>query len=151
MTATPARLLDQLKLPDDLRTLDADKLRIVAEEVRQEIIGTISENGGHLGASLGVVELTIALHAELQTPRDAIVWDVGHQSYAHKLLTGRLDHPHVRGPVRVPLPQRERVRRLRDGAQQQFGERRCGDGGRRAPRPGGGGHRGWRPHRRHRV
>jgi 1-deoxy-D-xylulose-5-phosphate synthase len=91
MTDTPERLIDQLTLPDDLRTLDADSLRRVAAEVREEIIKTISENGGHLGASLGVVELTIALHAELNTPKDAIVWDVGHQSYAHKLLTGRLD------------------------------------------------------------
>jgi 1-deoxy-D-xylulose-5-phosphate synthase len=86
----PKRLIDDLKLPDDLRTLDPDSLRRVAAEVREEIIKTISENGGHLGASLGVVELTIALHAELNTPKDAIVWDVGHQSYAHKLLTGRL-------------------------------------------------------------
>ena len=91
MTDTPERLIDQLKLPDDLRTLDAESLRQVAAEVREEIIKTISENGGHLGASLGVVELTIALHAELNTPKDAIGWDVGHQSYAHKLLTGRLD------------------------------------------------------------
>lgn len=91
MTDSSERLIDSLKLPDDLRTLDPESLRRVAAEVREEIIKTISENGGHLGASLGVVELTIALHAELQTPRDAIVWDVGHQSYAHKLLTGRLD------------------------------------------------------------
>ncbi len=62
----------------------------MAEEVRAEIIETVSDNGGHLGPSLGVVELTIALHAELDVPRDAIVWDVGHQCYAHKLLTGRL-------------------------------------------------------------
>jgi 1-deoxy-D-xylulose-5-phosphate synthase len=91
MTGTPQRLIEQLKLPDDLRTLDPGSLRQVAAEIREEIINTISENGGHLGASLGVVELTIALHAELNTPEDAIIWDVGHQSYAHKLLTGRLD------------------------------------------------------------
>ncbi len=90
MTDSAARLLDQLHLPDDLRTLDSESLRRVAREVREEIISTISENGGHLGASLGVVELTVALHAELNTPADAIIWDVGHQSYAHKLLTGRL-------------------------------------------------------------
>ena len=90
MTDTPDRLIDGLILPDALRTLDAESLRRVAKEVREEIIKTISENGGHLGASLGVVELAIALHAELDTPRDAIVWDVGHQTYAHKLLTGRL-------------------------------------------------------------
>ncbi len=85
------RLIDTLSLPGDLRLLDQASLRRVADEVRAEIIETISLNGGHLGASLGVVELTIALHAELDTPEDAIVWDVGHQCYAHKLLTGRLN------------------------------------------------------------
>jgi 1-deoxy-D-xylulose-5-phosphate synthase len=91
MSDASDRLIERLHLPDDLRTLDAASLRLVAEEVREEIIRTISQNGGHLGASLGVVELAIALHTELNTPRDAIVWDVGHQSYAHKILTGRLD------------------------------------------------------------
>ncbi|MBN1630729.1 MAG: 1-deoxy-D-xylulose-5-phosphate synthase [Thermoleophilia bacterium] len=90
MSRSPDRLLDKLDLPGALRTLDAASLGQVAAEVREEIIETISSNGGHLGASLGVVELTIALHAELDTPNDAIVWDVGHQAYAHKLLTGRL-------------------------------------------------------------
>jgi 1-deoxy-D-xylulose-5-phosphate synthase len=84
------RLIDSLDLPVALKTLDAASLRRVAEELRQEIIETISCNGGHLGASLGAVELALALHAELDTPRDTIVWDVGHQSYAHKLLTGRV-------------------------------------------------------------
>lgn len=84
------RLIDQLDLPGALRTLDPAALRRVADELRTEIITTVSCNGGHLGASLGAVELAIALHAELDTPRDAIIWDVGHQSYAHKLLTGRL-------------------------------------------------------------
>jgi 1-deoxy-D-xylulose-5-phosphate synthase len=91
MTAAPERLIDTLRLPEDLRTLDIASLRLVAQEIREEIIRTISQNGGHLGASLGVVELAIALHAELNTPHDAVIWDVGHQSYAHKLLTGRLD------------------------------------------------------------
>jgi 1-deoxy-D-xylulose-5-phosphate synthase len=86
----PGRLIDTLSLPGDLRTLDGEALRQVAVEVRKAIIDTVSRNGGHLGASLGVVELTIALHAELNTPRDAIIWDVGHQAYAHKLLTGRV-------------------------------------------------------------
>lgn len=85
------RFIDGLELPAALRTLEPAALRRVAAELREEIIATISRNGGHLGASLGAVELAIALHAELQTPRDAIIWDVGHQSYAHKLLTGRLD------------------------------------------------------------
>ena len=90
MSTPSERLIDTLELPAALRTLDSASLTKVAQEVREEIIETISLNGGHLGASLGVVELTIALHAELDTPRDAIVWDVGHQCYAHKLLTGRL-------------------------------------------------------------
>ena len=85
------RFIDGLELPAALRTLEPAALRRVAAELREEIIATISCNGGHLGASLGAVELAIALHAELQTPKDAIIWDVGHQSYAHKLLTGRLD------------------------------------------------------------
>ena len=87
----PPRLLDQLCLPEDLRTLSAADLRRLASEVRLEIIQSIACVGGHLGPSLGVVELTIALHAELQSPRDKIVWDVGHQAYPHKLLTGRAD------------------------------------------------------------
>jgi 1-deoxy-D-xylulose-5-phosphate synthase len=95
VSTLPERLIDSLDLPGDLRTLDAASLRRVADEVRQEIIETISQNGGHLGASLGAVELTIALHAELDTPRDAVIWDVGHQSYAHKMLTGRLQTFHT--------------------------------------------------------
>ncbi len=91
MSDSPERLIDRLDLPRALRDLDAASLETVAREVREEIIATISRNGGHLGASLGVVELTIALHAELDTPKDAIIWDVGHQAYAHKVLTGRLD------------------------------------------------------------
>ena len=90
MTADGERLLDTLDLPAGLRTLSPAALRTLAEELRTEIIDTVSGNGGHLGPSLGVVELTIALHAELDVPRDAIIWDVGHQCYAHKLLTGRL-------------------------------------------------------------
>jgi len=87
----PPRLLDQLRLPEDLHTLSAADLRRLASEVRLEIIESIACVGGHLGPSLGVVELAIALHAELQSPRDKIVWDVGHQAYPHKLLTGRAD------------------------------------------------------------
>jgi 1-deoxy-D-xylulose-5-phosphate synthase len=84
------RLIDRIELPGALRTLDAASLRQVAGELRDEIIATISCNGGHLGASLGAVEIAVALQAELDAPRDAVIWDVGHQSYAHKLLTGRL-------------------------------------------------------------
>jgi len=84
------RLINTLELPRALRELDGDSLQRVANEVRSEIIETISRNGGHLGSSLGAVEIAVALHAELDCPRDAIIWDVGHQAYAHKLLTGRL-------------------------------------------------------------
>lgn len=91
MDGASSRLLDNLTLPDDLRTLDPAGLRRLADEVRAQIIESISCVGGHLGPSLGVVELTIALHAELRSPVDKIVWDVGHQAYAHKLLTGRAD------------------------------------------------------------
>ncbi len=91
MTPRGSRMLDRLTLPDDLRTLEPAGLRALADELRSVIIDTIACNGGHLGSSLGAVELAVALHAELETPRDAIVWDVGHQSYAHKLLTGRAD------------------------------------------------------------
>ena len=91
MSDRGTRLIDRLELPGGLRTLDAASLRQVASELRDQIIETVSCNGGHLGASLGAVELALALHAELDTPKDAIIWDVGHQSYAHKLLTGRLE------------------------------------------------------------
>lgn len=91
------RLLDQLDLPGDVRRLGPGELRRLAAEIREQMIATVSEVGGHLGPSLGVVELTIALHAELRSPEDCIVWDVGHQSYAHKLLTGRLaEFPSIR-------------------------------------------------------
>jgi 1-deoxy-D-xylulose-5-phosphate synthase len=84
------RLIDDLSLPESVSALDARQLEQLAREIRQEIIDTISECGGHLGASLGAVEIAIALHAELESPRDHIIWDVGHQAYAHKILTGRL-------------------------------------------------------------
>src|SRR5665648_655859 len=85
-------LLETLELPGDLASLEDEDLRRLAYELRQEIIRTISRTGGHLGPSLGVVELTLALHSELSSPRDRIIWDVGHQCYAHKLLTGRRHH-----------------------------------------------------------
>src|SRR5438874_3371875 len=84
-------LLDQVHAPDDLRRLDESKLRQVADELRQETIDAVSITGGHLGAGLGVVELTVALHYLFDTPNDRIVWDVGHQAYPHKILTGRRD------------------------------------------------------------
>jgi len=82
-------MLEEIKNIEDLRNIPVDKLGELAKEVRQRIIGTISKTGGHLASSLGVVDLTIALHYCLNTPKDLIVWDVGHQTYAHKILTGR--------------------------------------------------------------
>jgi 1-deoxy-D-xylulose-5-phosphate synthase len=82
-------LLDQVRTPDDLRRLDDRRLPQLAEELRREMIEVVSRTGGHLGAGLGVVELTIALHKVFDTPRDRLIWDVGHQAYPHKMLTGR--------------------------------------------------------------
>jgi 1-deoxy-D-xylulose-5-phosphate synthase len=84
-------LLDTLKTPDDLRRLPENQLRQVADEVRTEMISAVSVTGGHLGAGLGVVELTVALHYVFDTPGDRLIWDVGHQAYPHKILTGRRD------------------------------------------------------------
>ena len=87
--ATP--LLDRVRFPSDLRCMSDRELRQLADELRAETISAVSETGGHLGAGLGVVELTVALHAVFDTPRDKLIWDVGHQTYPHKILTGRRD------------------------------------------------------------
>src|SRR5437660_2092977 len=92
-------LLDTVQLPADLRALGKEQLPQVADELRQEVIDAVSVTGGHLGAGLGVVELTVALHYVFDTPRDRLIWDVGHQAYPHKILTGR----------------RSRIRTLRQG------------------------------------
>src|SRR5215813_12659612 len=84
-------LLDTILLPADLRKLEPEQLRQVADELRAETISAVSQTGGHLGAGLGVVELTVALHYIFDTPRDILIWDVGHQAYPHKILTGRRD------------------------------------------------------------
>jgi 1-deoxy-D-xylulose-5-phosphate synthase len=86
-----ARLLDGIDSPADLKRLTQPELRQLAAEVRQELVAVVSANGGHLASNLGVVELSIALHRVFNSPRDKIVWDVGHQAYTHKLLTGRRD------------------------------------------------------------
>jgi len=83
--------LDRIDLPSDLNGLSDAQLRAVADELRAETISTVSETGGHLGAGLGVVELTVALHAVFDAPKDKIIWDVSHQCYPHKILTGRRD------------------------------------------------------------
>ncbi|HEX2652037.1 MAG TPA: 1-deoxy-D-xylulose-5-phosphate synthase [Xanthobacteraceae bacterium] len=84
-------LLDGIKTPEDLRRLDESAMRQVADELRTETINAVAVTGGHLGAGLGVVELTVALHYVFDTPRDRLIWDVGHQAYPHKILTGRRD------------------------------------------------------------
>ncbi|MDE0894204.1 MAG: 1-deoxy-D-xylulose-5-phosphate synthase [Acidimicrobiales bacterium] len=81
--------LDSIRTPDDLRDLGPDELRCVAAEIRERIVETVGRTGGHLGSNLGAVELTLALHRVFDSPRDAILWDTGHQTYVHKLLTGR--------------------------------------------------------------
>src|SRR5947199_7249142 len=97
MTTTP--LLDTVAAPADTRGMSIAQLRQLADELRAETIEAVSQTGGHLGAGLGVVELTVALHHVYQTPQDILIWDVGHQAYPHKILTGR----------------RERIRTLRQG------------------------------------
>ncbi len=95
--AVDTPLLDTITLPKDVRTLEEGQLRQLADEVRAEMIDAVSVTGGHLGAGLGVVELTTAIHYVFNTPDDKLIWDVGHQCYPHKILTGR----------------RERIRTLR--------------------------------------
>ena len=85
------KFLNDINFPSDLRKVQEKNLQKVADEVRQEMISAVSETGGHLGAGLGVVELTVALHYVFDTPNDKLIWDVGHQSYPHKILTGRKD------------------------------------------------------------
>src|SRR5262249_40506400 len=89
--ASKTPLLDRVKTPSDLRAIPEKDLRQLVDELRQETIDVVSVTGGHLGAGLGVVELTVALHWIFDTPRDRLVWDVGHQAYPHKILTGRRD------------------------------------------------------------
>src|SRR5688572_11503808 len=89
MSGTP--LLDRIQSPEDLRKFTDKDLRSIADELRRETIDAVSVTGGHLGAGLGVVELTVALHYLFDTPRDRLLWDVGHQAYPHKILTGRRD------------------------------------------------------------
>ena len=92
-------LLDTIDTPDALRKLPETALRQIADELRAETIDAVSVTGGHLGAGLGVIELTVALHYVFNTPADRLIWDVGHQAYPHKILTGR----------------RSRIRTLRQG------------------------------------
>lgn len=95
MTIKPGKLLAQIDSPDDLKKFSKDQLVQICDELRQYIVDIVSVYGGHFGASLGVVELTVALHYVLNTPEDQLVWDVGHQAYGHKILTGRRDNFHT--------------------------------------------------------
>ncbi len=95
MLIEPGKLLAEIKTPSDLRQLKTEQLPQVCEELRQYIIDTVSVYGGHFGASLGVVEMTLAMHYVFDTPNDQLVWDVGHQAYGHKILTGRMDRFHT--------------------------------------------------------
>ena len=88
-------ILSQINSPADLKKLDKVQLQEVCNELRQFIVDCVSVNGGHFGASLGVVELSVALHYAMNTPYDQLVWDVGHQAYGHKILTGRRDVFHT--------------------------------------------------------
>ncbi len=91
MSPVQTPLLDRVHVPADMRNFSPEQLRQLADELRKETIDAVSVTGGHLGASLGVVELTVAIHAIFDTPRDRLLWDVGHQTYPHKILTGRRD------------------------------------------------------------
>ena len=111
-------LLDNIDSPADLQHLDADELRQLASEIRAVLIDAVAANGGHLGSNLGAVELTLALHRVFDSPRDALVWDTGHQAYVHKLVTGRREGlraaPPGRRDVGLPVPRRVGARRRRE-------------------------------------
>lgn len=102
-------LLSHIQSPKDLKQLKEPELRQLCSEVRETLIETVAETGGHLSSNLGIVELTVALHWVFDTPHDQIVWDVGHQCYVHKLLTGRADRFHTLrregGLTGFPCPQ----------------------------------------------
>ena len=96
MTDTPKTpLLDRIHRPADMKTLTDTQLRQLADELRAETVSAVSVTGGHLGAGLGVVGLTAAIHYVFDAPRDILIWDVGHQCYPHKILTGRRDRIHT--------------------------------------------------------
>ena len=88
-------ILDKVDYPNDLKDLNREELRSLASELRQFIIESVSKTGGHLSSNLGVVELTLALHYIYAAPKDKLIWDVGHQTYAHKILTGRKKEMHT--------------------------------------------------------
>ena len=89
------KILSKIKAPSDIKEMDCQTLSALCEEIRVKIIETVSNNGGHLASNLGVVELTVAMHKSFNSPKDQFVFDVGHQCYTHKLLTGRFDSFHT--------------------------------------------------------
>ena len=95
MDTPESKFLQFIDTPADLRKLDVSSLRAVCSEVREFLVDSVSKTGGHLGAGLGAVELTVALHYVFDTPADKLVWDTGHQAYPHKILTGRKDLLHT--------------------------------------------------------
>ncbi len=110
-------LLTRITGPRDLDRLSLEELGRLAEEIRTFLVDAVSKTGGHLGPNLGVVELTLALHRVFDSPKDKVLWDTGHQSYVHKLLTGRQDFSKLKmkgRPVRLPLAGRVRARRHRE-------------------------------------
>jgi len=116
-------ILESIRGPQDVQALEPEQLQQLADEVRQRLIDVVSQTGGHIGAGLGVVELTVALCAAFDSPRDKIVWDVGHQGYPWKILTGRNDRlqtlrqqgacPVFCGDLRVNMTSSEPVMRVR--------------------------------------
>ena len=88
-------IIDDVNYPSDIKKLSRNELKTLAKEVREFIIGSVSETGGHLSSNLGVIELTIALHYVFNAPKDKLIWDVGHQTYTHKILTGRKNKMHT--------------------------------------------------------
>ena len=103
ITNSKSPLLDQVNVPADLRKLPEQQLRQFANELRAETVDSVSVTGGHFGASLGVVELTTAIHYVFDTPNDRLIWDVGHQCYPHKIITGRRPRMHHAAPGRRPF------------------------------------------------
>ena len=128
------RYLDMINTPADVKLLTMDQLQTLAQEIRDELITVLSKTGGHLGPNLGVVELTIALHRVFESPKDRFVWDVSHQVYVHKLLTGSArefqQDPPVGRPdgIRVPCGEPVRLFRRRPRRHGAFRRARHGRG-----------------------
>ena len=109
-------MLEKIQKPNDIKKIPADQLPALAEEIREFIIESLSKTGGHLASNLGVVELTIAMHRVFDLPKDKLIWDVGHQSYTHKILTGRKEASSAAFAGEFPS-----VRRNRGGCKTVYG------------------------------